>query len=214
MRAASSWRCRCGYANLGVDRCEVCRRPSRAHRRRIRRRRVVSAACIAVSCMAAHALWSPDTSSAKAALAAVSPPPAPAPVPAPAPSHPSKPSAPKTAARSVRAPRVAVVHQSASAPTSDRCQAARQAVESAGDYLGTGYDFRCPNSEYPRWGATSLRPCGSCFVEINPAAVGPNNAKLRYVVAHEFCHSHGIRDEQAADACAASYGFPNIYFAR
>lgn len=206
MRAASSWRCRCGYANLGVDRCEVCRRPSRAHRRRIRRRRVVSAACIAVSCMAAHALWSPDTSSAKAALAAVSPAPAPAPAPAP---HPAKRSAQKPA----RAPRVGV-HQPASAPTSDRCQAARQAVESAGDYLGAGYDFRCPNSEYPRWGATSLRPCGSCWVEINLAAVGPNNAKLRYVVAHEFCHSHGIRDEQAADACAASYGFPNIYFAR
>ena len=159
--------------------------------------------------MAAHALWSPDTSSARAALAAVQPAPAPAPALAPAKTR----SAPKPATRSARAPRV-VVHQSTSAPTQDRCQAARQAVESAGDHLGAGYEFKCPNSQYPRWGATSLRPCGSCFVEINLAAVGPDNAKLRYVVAHEFCHSHGIRDEQAADSCAASYGFPNVYFGR
>jgi hypothetical protein len=51
-------------------------------------------------------------------------------------------------------------------------------------------------------------------VQINIAAIGPNDAKLRHVVAHEFCHSNGIRDEQAADACAARYGFPNVYFDR
>jgi len=51
-------------------------------------------------------------------------------------------------------------------------------------------------------------------VEINTAAIGPDNTKLRHVVAHELCHANGIRDEQAADACAAGYGFPNIYFTR
>jgi hypothetical protein len=51
-------------------------------------------------------------------------------------------------------------------------------------------------------------------VAINAAAVGPNDATLRYVVAHEFCHSNGIVDEQAADDCAAHYGFPNRYFNR
>jgi hypothetical protein len=51
-------------------------------------------------------------------------------------------------------------------------------------------------------------------VDINTASVGPSDAVLRYVVAHEFCHSHGIRDELTADACAAGYGFPNVYFKR
>ena len=51
-------------------------------------------------------------------------------------------------------------------------------------------------------------------MSINTSSIGPSDAKLRYVVAHEFCHSHGIVDEQAADDCAASYGFPNRYFTR
>jgi hypothetical protein len=87
-------------------------------------------------------------------------------------------------------------------------------VEAAGDHLGAGFDFRCPATDFSRWGATTLSPCGPCSVDINTALIGPNNAKLRYVVAHEFCHSSGIRDEQAADDCAARYGFPNVYFNR
>jgi hypothetical protein len=51
-------------------------------------------------------------------------------------------------------------------------------------------------------------------VDINIAAIGPSDGELRYVVAHEFCHSNGIGDEQAADDCAARYGFPNHYFRR
>jgi hypothetical protein len=51
-------------------------------------------------------------------------------------------------------------------------------------------------------------------VDINAALIGPNDAALRYVIAHEFCHSNGVRDEQAADDCAAHYGFPNVYFKR
>jgi hypothetical protein len=102
----------------------------------------------------------------------------------------------------------------ASTSATDRCLAARHAVERAGDHLAAGFEYRCPDSEYPRWGSTSLPPCGACWVEINTAAVGPDDAKLRHVVAHEFCHSNGVVDEQAADDCAARYGFPNIYFKR
>ena len=87
-------------------------------------------------------------------------------------------------------------------------------MENAGDHLAAGFEFRCPNSEFARWGATTVPPCRPCFVEINTADIGPDDAKLRHVMAHEFCHSNGIRDEQAADDCAARYGFPNIYFRR
>jgi len=87
-------------------------------------------------------------------------------------------------------------------------------VERAGDHLGPGYEFRCPATDFPRWGATSVSPCGPCWVEINLAAIGPSDSVLRYVIAHEFCHSNGIRDERAADDCAARYGFPNVYFVR
>ena len=87
-------------------------------------------------------------------------------------------------------------------------------MENAGDHLAPGFEFRCPDSEFPRWGATSLPPCATCWVAINLADIGPSDAKLRHVIAHEFCHSNGVRDEQAADDCAAQYGFPNIYFKR
>jgi hypothetical protein len=99
-------------------------------------------------------------------------------------------------------------------PTDDRCSAARRAVENAGLHLPAGFDYRCPSSEYARWGAASLPPCDACFVAINVAAIGPSDAKLRHVVAHEFCHANGLEDEQAADACAARYGFANTYFSR
>ena len=221
---AVAWRCRCGYGNVGVLRCEGCHRPSAGLRRQFRRRRVVSSAFIAISVMAAGALWSPARSAARAAVAPLAPPStAPAPPPPQAPVTPGpRPARPERAARSggtrpsrsaqrqpVAAPRAA-----APAPTSARCTAARQAVENAGNHLPAGFDFRCPGSDYPRWGATSVSPCGSCFVSINTAAIGPNDAVLRYVIAHEFCHANGVGDELAADACAARYGFPNVYFKR
>jgi hypothetical protein len=101
-----------------------------------------------------------------------------------------------------------------STPAHDRCSAARAAIERAGLHLPAGFDFWCPSSEYPRWGAASVPPCGNCFVAINAAAIGPNDAKLRHVIAHEFCHANGVDDEQGADACAARHGFPNTYFSR
>jgi hypothetical protein len=160
--------------------------------------------------MAASALLSPDFNSAKAALA---PPAAPLPAPAPPPQVPVT-----VAPKAVKSKRVATTRSAVpahvSAPVANRCLAARQAVENAGDHLAPGFEFRCSDSEYAHWGATSVPPCGQCFVAINLAGIGPDNAKLRHVVAHEFCHSHGIRDERAADDCAASYGFPNVYFQR
>jgi len=206
-----SWGCRCGYSNLGDDRCAACCRPSASYRRQLRRRRLVSAAFIALSCMAANALWSPAHSVAKAALTAAAPS-APSAVPAPSPPPPSRVSV-KHASRPA-APAHVSTRNRPPAPTTDRCSAARQAVESAGDHLAPGFAFNCPSSDFPRWGATSLLPCGRCFVDINTALIGPNDRVLRYAVAHEFCHSQGIRDEQAADDCAAQYGFPNVYFSR
>src|SRR3954452_14930243 len=202
---AAAWRCQCGYANLGVVRCGGCRRPNAGLRRQLRRRRVVASAVIAVSVMAAGATWSPARSAAKAALA----PPPTTPAPPPPPPH-----AQVRPAQSNRAPAKGSTRIRPQLPISDRCTAARQAVEAAGDHLGAGFDFRCPATDFPRWGATTLSPCGLCAVDINTALIGPNNAELRYVVAHEFCHSNGIRDEQAADNCAARYGFPNVYFKR
>ena len=202
--SAAAWRCQCGYANLGVVRCGGCRRPNAGLRRQLRRRRVVASAVIAVSVMAAGAKWSPARSAAKAALAP--PPTTPAPTPPP---H-----AQVRPAQSTWAPAKGSTRVRPQLPISDRCTAARQAVEAAGDHLGAGFDFRCPATDFPRWGATTLSPCGPCSVDINTALIGPNNAELRYVVAHEFCHSNGIRDEQAADDCAARYGFPNVYFKR
>lgn len=210
MRVSTAWECRCGYSNLGDVRCAGCRRPGAGLRRRIRRRRVVSGAFIAIVCMAASAFLSPDFNSAKAALA---PPAAPLPAPAPPPHAPVTTPPRAEAPKHVAATRAATPRR-ASTPVPDRCEAARQAVENAGDHLAPGFEFRCSDSEYAHWGATSVPPCGQCFVAINLAGIGPDNAKLRHVIAHEFCHSHGIRDEQAADDCAASYGFPNVYFQR
>src|SRR5947209_19463506 len=201
MGSAVVWNCRCGYSNTGPRRCAGCRKPSPSFRRQLRRRRLISAACLAAVAFVSSAKWSP-----RVGLAA---PPPPAPVAA-------------SPSESPAAPRQTVDRPSRGTPRSragstsavDRCEAARQAVENHGDHLPAGVEFRCPGSEFPRWGATSLPPCGACWVEINTGAIGPDEAKLRHVVAHEFCHSNGVVDEQAADDCAARYGFPNIYFRR
>ena len=191
--AVAVWKCRCGYSNAGPRRCVACHKPSPSFRRQVRRRRLISAVCLAAVVAVSSAKWSPSVVRAAA--------PVPTAVPLPAPVTPPLPP---------RAP----AKRSRSAAPLNRCLAARQAVEDAGDHLAAGFEYRCPDAEYPRWGATSLPPCGACWVQINLAAVGPDDAKLRHVVAHEFCHSNGIADEQAADDCAARYGFPNIYFRR
>jgi hypothetical protein len=224
--AVAVWHCRCGYSNTGPRRCVGCHKPSPSFRRQLRKRRLISAACLAATVTVSSAKWSPLLGQAAAPTPTTLPPPPPAPAPPPqAPATPgpraelpgrvaqgrtTRPSQPR---QPIAAPRAGAAGP-ASTPAEARCRAARQAVENAGDHLAPGFGYRCPASDYPRWGATTLSPCGPCFVTINIAAIGRDDAKLRHVVAHEFCHSNGVRDEQAADDCAAHYGFPNIYFRR
>lgn len=106
--------------------------------------------------------------------------------------------------------------------TAERCVIARQTVEAKGDVLPAGFEYRCPAYAYGHWGVTSGAPGAPHFVEINVSKIGPSDAKLDYVVAHEFCHARAAvgleqytwTDEGTTDQCAANYGFPNVYFAR
>src|SRR5437868_1927852 len=202
MRSAGAvWHCRCGYSNTGPRRCAGCHKPSPSFRRQLRKRRLISAACLAATVTVSSAKWSPFVGQAAAPAPTTLAPPLPAPTPPPP--------LPRRAAHAGRTRPSGPRQRTSVEP---RCLAARQAVENAGDRLAAGFEFRCPDSAYPHWGATTFAPC--CSVAINVAALGSDDAKLRHVVAHEFCHSNGIHDEQAADDCAARYGFPNIYFKR
>ena len=113
--------------------------------------------------------------------------------------------------------------QMMSTPASDRCLDALLAVEQAGLALRDATDFRCPGStgvtptSEQHWGATCWqnRLCpGGSYVAINPGLIGPDDARLRYVVAHETCHVNSYArtgsagSEPAADRCAAAAGFP------
>ena len=113
--------------------------------------------------------------------------------------------------------------QTMSTPASDRCLDALLAVEQAGLQLRDETDFRCPGSTgfsptaEQHWGATCWRTrlCpGASYVAVNPGMVGPDNARLRYVVAHEVCHVNSYArtgsagSEPAADRCAAAAGVP------
>ena len=96
-------------------------------------------------------------------------------------------------------------------------------VESSGLHLNDSTEFRCPGDtgEYPgddqHWGATcwqnELCPGGS-YVAITTSLIGPDDGRLRYVIAHEICHVNSYMrtgragSEAAADACAAGAGFP------
>ena len=107
-------------------------------------------------------------------------------------------------------------------PVSDRCLSAFVAVESAGLHLRDDTEFRCPGiaaepGDVRHWGAACWRnelcPGGS-WIAIDPEVIGPDDARLRHVIAHEICHiisytRTGDRgSEAAADACAAGAGFP------
>ena len=227
--ALAVWHCRCGYSNLGPRRCIGCHKPSPSFRRQLRKRRLISVACLAATVTISSAKWSPLVGQAAAptptTLPTTLPPPVPAPAPPPqAPATPGprsepprrvvqdRPTRPSQPRQPIAAPRAGAAGPST--PAEDRCLAARQAVENAGDHLAAGFGYRCPDSGYSHWGATTVPPCGRCFVAINTALIGPDDARLRYVVAHEFCHSNWVRNEKAADDCAAQYGFPNTYFTR
>ncbi|HUR18239.1 MAG TPA: hypothetical protein VMZ51_04795, partial [Acidimicrobiales bacterium] len=123
-----------------------------------------------------------------------------------------------------------VVIAAASAPATasgamgSRCTAARSDVEAAGLVLPAQFEYRCPGStetftwDRQHWGTACFRMSlcpTSAYIAINPGLIGPNEARLRYVVAHETCHAldsvaRRPLDEPAADACAAAHGFPRV----
>jgi hypothetical protein len=122
------------------------------------------------------------------------------------------PVAPVAAAAPVAAP------PAPSASTAERCAAARQWVEAHGLVLPAGYGFRCPGpamqGETPRWGITCWNCAGAgSYIAVDIDRIGPSDATLRYVVAHETCHANdfatlGVSTEIGADLCAALHGAP------
>lgn len=115
-----------------------------------------------------------------------------------------------------------VAAQRKQVPTDERCLNALVAVESSGLHLHNDTEFRCPGiaaepGEERHWGATcwqnELCP-GSSWIAADPALIGPDDARLRYVIAHEICHVNSYMktgdrgSEPAADRCAAGAGFP------
>jgi len=65
-----------------------------------------------------------------------------------------------------------------------------------------------------RWGVA----CWNCegagsWIAVDVGRIGPSDATLRYVVAHETCHANdyaglGVTTEVGADLCAALHGAP------
>ena len=100
----------------------------------------------------------------------------------------------------------------------ERCTAARQWVEAHGLVLPAGWGFRCPGKAVvdgtDRWGVA----CWNCqgqgsWIAVDVDRIGASEATLRYVIAHETCHSIddttlGITTEVGADLCAALHGAP------
>lgn len=114
--------------------------------------------------------------------------------------------------------------QTKSTPSSERCLNSLLTVETAGLKLRDETEFRCPGiaaepGEEHHWGATcwqnELCPGGS-YIAIDPELIGPSDARLRYVIAHEICHVNSYMQtgdrgtEAAADECAAAAGFPRV----
>ena len=112
----------------------------------------------------------------------------------------------------------------AQGPVGSRCTAARDDVEAVGLMLPAQFEYRCPGrtetfvGDRQHWGTAcflmSLCPT-TAYIAINPGRIGPSEARLRYVVAHETCHAldalaHRSLDEAAADACAAAHGFVRV----
>lgn len=108
-------------------------------------------------------------------------------------------------------------------PPSTRCLDALADVEGAGLFLPEETEFRCPgNTEsFPgdrqHWGVACWRNdyyCrGGSWIAVNPRTVGPDDDRLRHVIAHETCHildyaAGGVTSESSADACASRVGFP------
>src|SRR5438874_313967 len=135
--AVTAWHCRCGYSNAVAWRCVGCHKPSPSLRRQLRKRRLISAVFLAATVTVSSAKWSPIVGQAAPPTPTTVPQPAPvtaaAPPQTPATPRPSQPRQRRTTA----APRP-TASAPASTPGQDRCLAARQAVENAGDQLAAG----------------------------------------------------------------------------
>ena len=108
--------------------------------------------------------------------------------------------------------------QAAGTSPEARCAAARLWVARHGLALPAGWGFRCPGSAVlggtPRWGVA----CWNCegtgsWISIDIGRIGPSDATLRHVIAHETCHALeyttlGLTTELTADLCAALHGAP------
>ncbi|MGH9189053.1 MAG: hypothetical protein ACRD0Q_03330 [Acidimicrobiales bacterium] len=105
-----------------------------------------------------------------------------------------------------------------SSPAAERCEAARVWVTAAGLRVPAGWDYRCPDlarddEGAQHWGIACWNCDGGSYVGVNIVLIGPSDATLRYVVAHETCHAIefmtlGLSTELTADLCAALHGAP------
>ena len=119
----------------------------------------------------------------------------------------------------------ALVSTSQPAPAvSDACARALETVQQAGLRLASRTEFRCPGNTETTPGDRQhsgvacfdhRRYCPqSSFIAINPEQIGSGDQGMRYVIAHEICHIESYvatgtpGPEEAADACAATAGFP------
>ncbi|HUR49654.1 MAG TPA: hypothetical protein VMY88_09045 [Acidimicrobiales bacterium] len=112
--------------------------------------------------------------------------------------------------------------QRKSAPSTERCLNSLLTVEAAGLTLRDQTEFRCPGAatepgEERHWGATCWETelCrGGSYIAVDEELIGRDDARLRYVIAHEICHVNSYMrtgepgSEPAADRCAATAGFP------
>lgn len=103
-----------------------------------------------------------------------------------------------------------------------RCTEALAWAAAHGLVLPSGWSYRCPGpvgsggaGQY--WGRACMNLVGECpgtaFVAIDVDLIGPSDATLHYVLAHEICHAIELEttnttSEPTADACAAAHGAP------
>ncbi|MGH9224063.1 MAG: hypothetical protein ACRD2W_09855, partial [Acidimicrobiales bacterium] len=108
---------------------------------------------------------------------------------------------------------------------SARCSQAQAEVKAAGLSLPAGFRFLCSGAadlyagDRGHWGTMCHYHAPECltnaYIAVNLDLIGANQARLRYVIAHETCHALDAvarrpTTEDAADRCAAAHGFPRV----